>query len=64
MAGLVHVTAVRDFYDERERVSRKEGESFDVTKSRLKELNACGLKQCYEPLVAVEQENDREADGE
>lgn len=64
MAVLVHVEAIRDFYDMKDCVDRKAGDAFDVTKSRLKELNACGQMQCFEPLVEVVEEPEQEADGE
>lgn len=64
MAVLVHVKAIKDFYDTKEDVNRKVGDAFDVTKSRLKELNACGQMQCFEPLVEIVEEPEQEADGE
>ena len=52
MAASKHVIALVDFYDRKEGVNRVKGEEFDVTASRLAELNACGKEQCYKPLVS------------
>jgi len=65
MAASKHVRALRPFYDERERVNREAGEEFDVTATRLGELNACGLEQCFAPLVEeVARKREPEGDGE
>ncbi|MBQ9005968.1 MAG: hypothetical protein IJ092_06310 [Atopobiaceae bacterium] len=45
------VTALRDFYDEAEKVTRREGEEFEASEERIAQLNACGRKQCFQKLV-------------
>lgn len=52
MAVLKKVVALCPFYDREAGVSRKEGESFEVTAKRLRELNACGTEQGGRELVA------------
>jgi len=54
-ASTKHVVALTRFYDVKAGVNRAMGEEFDVTDSRFKELNACGVEQGGVPLVAVKE---------
>lgn len=48
---MARVKAIRDFWDKKARVNRKANEEFEATAQRISELNACGVEQCFAPLV-------------